>query len=95
MHFACAVFSVQSSYKWRPTSCRPANQSLAEEEEMVCEDEEEKVEEKQKQLQELEEAYQRMVLPTPSRQLVECLVTRLQHLVSNITANPPAFNFIR
>ena len=61
----------------------------------VEEEDEEKEEEKKKRLQELEEAYKHMVLPAPSRQLVEGLVTRLQHLVANITTSPPAFNFIR
>ena len=41
--------------------------------------EEEREEEEKRQLEELEEAYQRMILPIPSRQLVESLVTRLQH----------------
>lgn len=57
--------------------------------------EEEREEEEKRQLEELEEAYQRMILPIPSRQLVESLIARLQNLVSNGTNKPPALNFMK
>ena len=52
-------------------------------------------EEEKKQLEELEDAYQRMILPIPSRHLVESLVAKLQNIVYNATRKPPALEFLR
>ena len=79
-------------HKWRQPIARP---DLTIEEALDVRGEEEREEEEKRQLEELEEVYQRMILPIPSRQLVESLVTRLQHLVTNGTNKPPALNFMR